>query len=110
MLNVIYSPASCGIRQKNQTAFFMVEQHGVKRSDGRIMSHEVNDHLAAAVTRHPDRFAAFAALMRLRLIGICLAKVMMRAISLSAASRREEDLRFPWLCLCATADCRRLPV
>src|ERR1700730_13657826 len=30
--------------------------------DGVTMAREINDHLAAAIARHPDRFAGFAAL------------------------------------------------
>ena len=31
-------------------------------ADGIALAHEINDHLAAAVARHPDRFAGFACL------------------------------------------------
>ena len=31
-------------------------------ADGVAMARELNDHLAAACARHPDRFAGFAAL------------------------------------------------
>src|SRR5215813_12660118 len=34
----------------------------VPGADGVAMSREINDHLAAAVAKHPDRFAGFAAL------------------------------------------------
>jgi len=34
----------------------------VPGADGVAMAREVNDHLAAAIARHPDRFAGFAAL------------------------------------------------
>jgi hypothetical protein len=34
----------------------------VPGADGVALAREMNDHLAAAITRHPDRFAGFAAL------------------------------------------------
>jgi hypothetical protein len=34
----------------------------VPGADGVAMAREINDHLAAAITKHPDRFAGFAAL------------------------------------------------
>src|ERR1700736_77632 len=34
----------------------------VPGADGVAMAREINDHLAAAIAQHPDRFAGFAAL------------------------------------------------